>query len=126
MTRLTTHQIIAIHQDLQQAVGGNPDVRDEAVLNKVLEAPFVQCGGWELYPTVQMKAARLCHGFVCSAPMAEGNARTGLHLMLLILDIGDVHIFYTKDELRSLAGMLKPSSFLYEDILSWILTHQLT
>lgn len=124
MTRLTTHQIIAIHQDLQRAIGGNPDIRDEAVLNKVLEAPFVQCGGWDLYTTTQMKAARLCCGFVCDAPMVEGNARTGLHLMLLILAIGDVHMYYTKDDLRSLAKVLDPSYHLYEDILYWILAHQ--
>ena len=125
MTRMTKSQLISIHRDLQTATGGNPDVRDDAVLDRVLEAPYLSCGDNELYLTPQMKAARLCCGFVCDEPMVAGNVKTGLHLMLIFLSLCDIHMYYTKDNLRALAELLAPSHQLYEDVLSWILQHQI-
>lgn len=124
MTRLTREQVIAVHRELQAACGGNPDVRDDAVLDTVLEAPFLSCFNQELYQTPQMKAARLCCGFVCMEPMKEGNATTGLHLMLIFLALSDVRMHYSKENLRTLAQALTPSYHLYEDVLTWILTYQ--
>ncbi|WP_191396146.1 Fic family protein [Flavonifractor sp. An306] len=124
MTRMTKAQVIAIHRDLQNSTGGNPDVRDDDMLDNVLAAPFQSRLNHELYLTPQMKAARLCCGFVCDSPMSAGNAKTGIHLMLIFLSLCDVNMHYSADNLRSLVDMLKPSHHLYEDVLSWILDHQ--
>lgn len=125
MIHLTKDQIVTVHTELQALYGGKPGVRDDALLDAVLEAPYQSYHDQELFQTIPMKAARLCCGFVCEAPMMAGNARTGLHLMLIVLGLNDFRLHYTKAELHKLAESLTPSPYLYENVLTWILTCQL-
>ena len=59
MKRLSKEQILLLHSQLIQQIGGSDGVRDYALLESAIEAPFQSFGGDELYPTIQAKAARL-------------------------------------------------------------------
>lgn len=59
MKRLSKEQVLMLHSQLIQQTGGCDGVRDYTLLDSALETPFQSFGGSELYPTIQVKAARL-------------------------------------------------------------------
>lgn len=52
MKRLSKEQILLLHSQLIQQTGGSDGVRDYALLESAIEAPFQSFGGDELYPTI--------------------------------------------------------------------------
>jgi death-on-curing protein len=70
-----------------------------ALLESAINAPFQTFGCNDLYPTLNEKAARLCFGIIKNHPFADGNKRAGLHSMLVFLELNDVLLTYTQDEI---------------------------
>lgn len=64
MIKLTQEQILLLHTQLIEAIGGSDGIRDIGLLESALENPFQSYGGVELYPSIQAKAARLCYDFL--------------------------------------------------------------
>ena len=58
MIRLTKGQVLQMHAELIAATGGSSGIRDEALLDAALAAPFMSFGGMDLYPSLEQKAAR--------------------------------------------------------------------
>ena len=79
--------------------GGSDGLRDEALLESALEAPFQSYGDQELFPTIQAKAARLGFGLIKNHAMVDGNKRIGTHAMLVFLAINGIELQYTQQEL---------------------------
>ena len=63
MIQLTKEQIILMHERLIIRYGGSHGVRDEALLDSAVSAPYQTFDGKELYPTILQKAVRLCYYF---------------------------------------------------------------
>ena len=61
MICLRNRQILFLHEELIQETVGSPGLRDEALLDSALAAPFQTFDGQPLYPSLQQKAARLCY-----------------------------------------------------------------
>ena len=59
MIRLTKTQIIALHRDMIAATGGTEGIRNESLLDSAVNIPFQTFDGYDLYPSVFQKAARL-------------------------------------------------------------------
>ena len=62
MIRLTKQQVLRMHEELIRVTGGSHGVRDEALLDAALSAPFISFDGTDLYPALEQKAARLGYG----------------------------------------------------------------
>lgn len=62
MKFITKQQILMLHQLLIEQSGGIIGLRDEALLDAAVHAPFQTFGSKELYPSVLEKAARLGFG----------------------------------------------------------------
>lgn len=124
MKRLIKEQILMLHTQLIEATGGCDGIRDEGLLDSALENPFQSFGGEELYPSIQAKAARLCYGLVKNHAMIDGNKRIGAHAMLVFLEVNGYELEYTQKELYNLILDVADGKKEYEDILSWILEHQ--
>jgi death-on-curing protein len=124
MNRLTTAQILLLHQDLIDETGGMDGLRDVGLLDSALNAPFQTFDLQPLYPSVQQKAARLCHSIINDHPFIDGNKRIGIHAMLVFLLMNGVDLIYTQQELVELGLGLASGRFEYEDVLRWILQHQ--
>lgn len=75
MIILSREQILLMHQHLIERYGGTHGVRDEALLDSALNAPFQSFGGYEFFPTVIDKAVRLCIGLIQNHPFHDGNKR---------------------------------------------------
>lgn len=125
MIRLTTGQVILLHQDLIAETGGVDGLRDEGLLDSALNMPFQTFDGQPLYPSVQQKAARLCHSLVKNHPFIDGNKRVGVHVMLVFLAVNGIELAYTQEELIGMGLSLAAGELTYEAVLQWIVEHQL-
>ena len=124
MIRLTKEQVLMLHIQLIEVIGGCDGIRDEGLLDSALETPFQSFDGEELYPSIQSKAARLCYGLVKNHAMLDGNKRIGAHTMLVFLAVNGYELEYTQKELIDLILDVADGKQGYEDILAWILEHQ--
>ena len=124
MKRLSKEQIFLLHSQLIQQTGGSDGVRDYALLESAIEAPFQSFGGDELYPTIQAKAARLGYGLIKNHCMVDGNKRIGTHVMLVFLTLNGIELSYTQKELYEVILQVASGELEYEDLLKWILRHQ--
>ena len=124
MIRLTKEQILMLHAQLIESTGGCDGIRDEKLLDSALKSPFQSFDGEELYPSIQAKAARLCYGLVKNHAMIDGNKRIGAHAMLVFLVLNGYELRYTQKELTDLILDVAAGNKDYDDILQWILEHQ--
>ena len=125
MIRLTKGQVLMLHTQLINATGGCDGIRDEGLLDSALENPFQTFAEEELYPSIQSKVARLCYGLVKNHAMLDGNKRLGAHVMLVFLAVNGYGLEYTQKELIDLILGVADGKQKYEDILAWILEHQI-
>ena len=124
MKRLSKEQILMLHSQLIEEYGGSDGVRDYNLLDSALENPFQSFGGEELYPTLQAKAARLGYGLIKNHCTIDGNKRIGTHAILVFLAINGIELDYTQKELYETILAIADGSLEYEDLLKWILEHQ--
>ncbi|MCI8668376.1 MAG: type II toxin-antitoxin system death-on-curing family toxin [Lachnospiraceae bacterium] len=125
MIKLTKEQILLLHAQLIETIGGSDGIRDMGLLESALESPFQSYGGKELYPSIQAKAARLCYGLAKNHAMVDGNKRIGCHAMLVFLALNGYEMKYTQKELSKLILDVAADKKQYEDILQWLLAHQI-
>ena len=84
MIKLSGVQVIKLHSWLIAETGGTDGIRDKALLESAISAPFQSFDGREIFPSIQQKAARLCYGLIKKHAFLDGNKRIGayfLHLM---------------------------------------------
>ena len=125
MKRLSKEQILMLHSQLIEEYGGITGIRDHNLLDSALESPFQSFDGEELYPTLQAKAARLGYGLIKNHCMLDGNKRIGTHAMLVFLEINGLGVDYTQKELYDTILSIADGDLEYEDLLKWILEHQI-
>ena len=125
MKQLSKRQVLMLHDQLVEQTGGARGIRDEGLLESALNAPFQCFGDAELYPSIQQKAARLCYGLVKNHPFVDGNKRIGAHTMLVFLALNGIALQYTQQELAGVILDLAASKTEYEDLLCWLIDHQM-
>ena len=125
MKFLSKHQILMLHQHLIDETGGSPGLRDEGLLDSALNAPFQIFGDTSAYPSLQQKAVRLCYGLVKNHPFIDGNKRIGAHAMLVFLSVKGLELSYTQQELSDIILQVAAGEKGYDDLLMWLLAHQL-
>ena len=92
LVHLTAADIVAIHDLLVKDFAKSKDpivpagVRDEQLLKSAVFRPHTSLGEEDKYPTVSMSAAALLHSIVQDHPFFNGNKRTALVSMLVLLD----------------------------------------
>ena len=125
MIRLSKSQVLIIHEQLVAETGGSSGLRDDGMLESALNAPFQTFSGKSVYPSLQQKAARLCFGLVKNHPFIDGNKRIGAHAMLVFLALNGVELQHSQEELSDIILMLAAGEIAAEELLRWILSHQI-
>ncbi len=125
MIVLSKEQILFMHKQLIDETGGLDGVRDEALLDSAINAPFQKFDGKDLFPTVQQKAARLCFGIIKNHAFIDGNKRIGTHTMLVFLALNGIEIDYTQKELYQIILDLASGKLDLDSLTLWIIEHQL-
>lgn len=125
MIRIKKEQVIVLHSHLISLTGGSDGIRDESLLESAIEAPFQAFGGTEAFPSLLQKAARLGYGLIKNHAFIDGNKRIGVHCMLVFLALNKIELEYTQDELSDVVIKTAASELNFEDLLQWIIDHQL-
>ena len=125
MRRLTKRQILKLHEDIAVISGGSAELRDTALLESALAAPWQEFAGIVEYPTIEEKAARLGFGLIANHPFVDGNKRIGAHAMLVFLAVNGVALCYEQDELVDVIMKLAQGNFGCEELLAWIRAHKM-
>ena len=125
MIILSKEQIITLHSNLISETGGSDGIRDEQLLESALNAPFQIFSNEEVFPSIQQKAARLGYGLIKNHAFVDGNKRIGAHAMLVFLALNKIELDYTQTELSDTILKVAANEYTFDDLLKWILDHQL-
>lgn len=123
MIRLTEQQVLSVHEMMLKATGGFGGVRDVSLLQSALNAPFQAFEGREVYPSLLSKAAAMCRSIISNHPFVDGNKRTGIHVMLIFLEVNGVQPNYTQRELIDLGLGVAAGNLDVNAILNWLAEH---
>ena len=125
MIKLSKEQVIMLHSQLIEQTGGSNGIRDESLLESAIAAPFQSFDDEEAFPSVQQKATRLGYGLIKNHAFVDGNKRIGTHVMLVFLALNKIELEYTQSELSETILKVASGEYGFEDLLKWILEHQL-
>ncbi|WP_019002576.1 type II toxin-antitoxin system death-on-curing family toxin [Succinimonas amylolytica] len=125
MIRISKEQVIALHSHLISETGGSDGIRDRGLLESAMAAPFQVFGDKEAFPSIPQKAARIGYGIIKNHAFIDGNKRSGVHCMLVFLALNRIELDYTQDELSDIVLRIAASDLIFEDLLKWIIEHQL-
>ncbi len=123
MIKLTKEQVISMHSSLIGKTGGTDGVRDEGLLESALESPFQTFGGYDIYPSLIQKAARIAYSLVSNHPFVDGNKRIGIHVMLVFLALNGIEISCTQNELVAIGLSLAEGVISSEELSVWLGSH---
>jgi len=124
MEYLNINDVLLIHELVNKAQGSDSQVRDYNMLDSAVQSPFAGFGGFEKYPSIEEKAARLGYALNRNHAFIDGNKRTGLIALITSLSINGISLKFTDDELYKFGIGMAEGSLNYEDILDWINKHK--
>ena len=124
MRRISEEEIIYIHSEVVKKTGGSDGIRDRGLLESAVNAPFQSFGGYDVYPTIYEKAARLGFGLTQNHAFIDGNKRIAVMAVLEFLHANGIEIDCTEFELFSLFYKLAASEISFENLVEWIQIHE--
>ena len=124
MIKFSQEKVLLLHQLITQETGGDPNVRDIALLDSALESAFATFGGQELYPTKEEKGARLGYALISNHAFVDGNKRIGMYVLLTFLETNGIKIRPTNEEVARVGIAVAAGEMKYQDLLDWILENE--
>ncbi len=121
MITLSKEQVKRLHKKLLDATGGLDGIRDEALLDSALAAPFQTFDGVELYPSAAAKIARTAYSLVCNHPFVDGNKRIGTYVMLVLLELNHIKADFSDDDVIRIGLELAQGNMTDKQLLDIIL-----
>lgn len=117
MIKLTKDNILTLYKIMVDNTGGTIGIRDTSLLESALNAPFQTFGDEELYPSINEKASRLCYGLIKNHPFIDGNKRIGVYAMLVFLELNNINLNFSDEEIINIALKTADSTYSYDNIL---------
>lgn len=99
MILINLGQVVELHSDVISISGGADGLRDIGALESALASAFHSYGEMEFYPSVTSKIARIAYGIICNHPFVDGNKRTGMHVLEVLLKLNGIHVGFTQDDI---------------------------
>ena len=125
MIKFSKEKVLLLHQMITAETGGDPNIRDVALLESALESAFATFDGKELYPTKEEKGAKLGYSLISNHAFVDGNKRIGMYVLLTFMEINGVRIDPTEEEVARVGLAVAAGSMDYEDLLEWVRQHRL-
>ena len=120
MIKFSQEKVLLLHKLITEETGGDPNVRDIALLNSALESAFQTFDGQELYPTKEEKGARIGYALISHHAFVDGNKRIGMYVLLTFLETNGIKIRPTVDDVARVGLAVAAGEMQYEDLLEWI------
>ena len=124
MIRLSNEKVLLLHRLITEETGGDPNIRDIALLESALESAFATFDGVELYPTKQEKGARIGYSLISNHAFVDGNKRIGMFVMMIFLEINGIVIRPSNEEFARVGLAVAAGEMKYQDLLEWIIENE--
>ena len=124
MIKFSRDKVLLLHKLITEETGGDPNVRDIALLESALESAFATFDGVELYPTKQEKGARIGYSLISNHAFVDGNKRIGMFIMMIFLEINGIVIRPSNEEFARVGLAVAAGKMKYADLLEWILENE--
>jgi death on curing protein len=123
MKYLNIKQIIKEQEKLINKFGGSYGIRDVSLLESAYYNSLQSFGEIDLYPSIEEKITSLVFSIAKNHPFIDGNKRIATYIMLINLEINNIELECTNEELIKL-GLNIAQDYTKEDILKWIINHK--
>ncbi len=123
MKRLSIAQVKAMNGLLGVETGHTAAIRDEELLERIINAPWQTYDGEDVYRGLEAKAARLAYGFIDGRPFRSGNARIGMLAMLTLLEINGVTLHCNDEAIVETARSIERGEMTQGQLMLWIREH---
>ena len=124
MIKFSQEKVLLLHKLITEETGGDPNIRDLALLDSALESAFQTFDGQELYPTKEEKGARIGYALISNHAFVDGNKRIGMYVLLTFLEVNGIRIHPTEDEVVRVGLSVASGKMKYEELLEWILDNK--
>lgn len=124
MIKFRREKVLLLHQLITEETGGDPNIRDSALLESALESAFATFDGKELYPSKEEKGAKLGFSLISNHAFVDGNKRIGMYVLLTFLEINGTPIDPSSEEVARVGFAVAAGKMNYEELLSWILENR--
>ena len=121
MIKLSKEKVLLLHRMITAETGGDPNVRDIALLESALESAYATFGGVKLYPTKEEKGARIGFSLIANHAFVDGNKRIGVLVMMTFLEVNGIRLRPTNAELARVGLAVAAGEMKYDELLEWIL-----
>ena len=120
MIKFSQEKVLLLHKLITEETGGDPSVRDTALLDSALESAFATFDGKELYPTKEEKGARIGYSLISNHAFVDGNKRIGMYVLLTFLETNGIKLRPTNEEVARVGLAIAAGKMGYEELLDWI------
>ena len=120
MIKINTEKAMMLHRLLTAETGGDPNIRDAALLDSALESAHQTFGGVELYPTTEEKGARIGFALISNHAFVDGNKRIGMLVMMTFLEVNGARIRPTVESVFKTGLAVAAGEMDYEALLEWV------
>lgn len=120
MIKFSQEKVLLLHKLITDETGGDPNIRDFALLDSALESAFQTFGGEELYPTKEEKGAKLGYSLISNHAFVDGNKRIGMYVMMTFLEVNGIRINPDVDDVARVGLAVASGEMGYEEIVEWI------
>ena len=124
MIKFSQEKVLLLHKLITAETGGDPNIRDIALLNSALESAFQTLDGTELYPSKEEKGARIGYALISNHAFVDGNKRIGMYVLLTFLETNGIKIHPSVDDVARVGLAVASGEMGYEDLLEWILENK--
>ena len=124
MLKIQKDDVIEIYDLIIETTGGRKGIRDEGLLDSAINSAYQTFAGQEIFPTVEEKAARMGYGLVANHAFLDGNKRIGMLIMLSFLEVHEIDLDYSDEDIINIGVSLASGKAEYEDLLKWINSHR--
>ena len=124
MVKFSQEKVLLLHRLITEETGGDPNVRDLALLDSALESAFATFDGKELYPTKEEKGARIGYALISNHAFVDGNKRIGMYVLLTFLEVNGIKIRPTNAEVARVGLAVASGEMKYEELLEWIFDNE--
>ena len=124
MIKFSQEKVLLLHKLITEETGGDPNIRDLALLDSALVSAFQTFDGQELYPSKEEKGARIGYALISNHAFVDGNKRIGMYVLLTFLEVNGIRIYPSEEEVVRVGLEVASGTMKYEELLEWILENK--
>ena len=124
MIKFSQEKVLLLHKLITEETGGDPNIRDLALLDSALESAFQTFDGQQIYPTKEEKGARIGYALISNHAFVDGNKRIGMYVLLTFLEVNGIRIYPSEEEVVRVGLEVASGKMKYEELLEWILENK--